>query len=81
LAVVVGFRAQQSAHQLIERTAYELCGQIPLFVSDGLDSYAVALPDRYHVRVLHSPTGKLGSPRSTKKPHPDLRYAQVVKKR
>lgn len=79
---MVGPRSQQSAHQLIERTAYVLSGQMPLFVSDGLDSYKVALLDRYHVSVLHPRTGKRGRPRSAeKRPHPDLRYAQVVKKR
>ena len=82
LAVVVGPRTQQSAHQLVGRTALVLCGRLPLFVSDGLDSYGVALLDRYHVNVFHSPTGKRGRPRSPEKqPAPDLRYAQVVKKR
>jgi hypothetical protein len=53
-----------------------------LFVSDGLDSYGVALLERYHVKVSYSPTGKRGRPRlPEKKPAPDLRYAQVVKKR
>lgn len=82
LAVVVGPRTQQSAHQLIDRTAYVLCGKLPLFVSDGLDSYGVALLDRYHVNVSYPPTGRRGRPRlPEKQPHPDLRYAQVVKKR
>jgi IS1 family transposase len=82
LAVVVGPRSQHCAYQLIERTSYVLCGQIPLFVSDGLDCYGVALLDRYHVRIFHPPTGKRGRPRcAEKRPHPDLRYAQVVKKR
>jgi IS1 family transposase len=82
LAVVVGPRSQESASQLIDRTAYVLCGQMPLFVSDGLDSYGVALLDRYHVIVTYSPTGKRGRPRcAEKQPIPELRYAQVVKKR
>ena len=82
LAMVVGPRSQQSAHQLIDRTAYVLCGKLPLFVSDGFDSYGVALLERYHVKVSYPPTGKRGRPRVAKKlPAPDLRYAQVVKKR
>ena len=82
LAVVVGPRTQPSAHQLVDRTAHVLCGQLPLFVSDGLDCYGVALLDRYHVKVFHSPTGKRGRPRlPEKQPVPQLRYAQVVKKR
>jgi hypothetical protein len=55
---------------------------MPLFVSDGLDSYGVALLERYHVNVSYPPTGKRGRPRSPeKRPLPDLRYAQLVKKR
>jgi len=82
LAVVVGPRTQHSAHQLVHRTAHVLCGQLPLFVSDGLDSYGVALLDCYHVNVSYPPTGKRGRPRAPEKqPNPDLRYAQVVKKR
>ena len=82
LAVVVGPRSQCSANRLIERTAYVLCGKLPLFVSDGLNAYGVALLDSYHVIVSHPPTGKRGRPRSPEKqPDPDLRYAQVVKKR
>lgn len=79
---MLGPRSQQSADQLIDRTAYVLCGKLPLFVSDGLDSYGVALLERYHVRVSYPPTGKRGRPRVAKKrPVPDLRYAQLVKKR
>jgi IS1 family transposase len=82
LAVVLGPRSKQSADGLIERIAYVLCGNLPLFVSDGLDSYGVALLKRYHVKVSFPPTGKRGRPRIAKKlPTPDLRYAQVVKER
>lgn len=82
LALVVGPRSQKRATELIESTAYVLAGQMPLFVSDGLDSYGVALLDRYHVTVTHPPTGKRGRPRCPeKKPIPELRYAQVVKKK
>jgi len=82
LAIVVGPRSQASASQLIDKTAYVLCGQLPLFVSDGLDSYGVALLNRYHVHVSYPPTGKRGRPRSPEnQPSPDLRYAQLVKKR
>lgn len=80
--MVVGPRCQQRATELIECTAYVLNGQMPLFVSDGLDSYGVALLNRYHVTVTYPPTGKRGRPRCPeKKPIPELRYAQVVKKK
>jgi len=82
LAVVVGPRSQHSANQLIERTAHVLCGRLPLFVSDGLDSYGTALLERYHVKVSYPPTGRRGRPRlPEKRPIEDLRYVQVVKKR
>jgi hypothetical protein len=78
----VGPRSQQSAHQLIHRTAYVLCGKLPLFVSDGLDCYGVALLEQYHLKVPYPRTGKRGRPRTVKKlPVADLRYGQVVKKR
>jgi hypothetical protein len=81
LAVVVGPRSQQSAHHLIQRTAYVLCGKLPLFVSDGFDAYGVALLERYHLKVSYPHTGKRGRPRTAKKLPADLRYGQVVKKR
>ena len=78
----MGPRSQQSAHQLIHRTAYVLCGKLPLFVSDGLDCYGVALLEQYHLKVSYPRTGKRGRPRTVKKlPVADLRYGQVVKKR
>jgi hypothetical protein len=53
-----------------------------LFVSDLLDSYGVGLLDRYHVSVFSPPTGKRGRPAlSGKKPIPELRYSQGVKKK
>jgi len=59
-----------------------LVGRLPLFASDGLDQYGVALFDRWHVEVPCPRTGKPGRPRGpAKHPHPDLRYVQVVKKR
>ena len=82
LAVVVGPRTPQSARHLIQRTAYVLCGKLPLFVSDGLDGYGVALLEQYHLKVSYPRTGKRGRPRTSKKrPIADLRYGQVVKKR
>lgn len=82
LALVVGPRTQSSANALIERTASVLIGRLPLFVSDGLDQYGIALFDRWHTNVPYPPTGKRGRPRSPAKVAlPELRYAQVVKRR
>jgi hypothetical protein len=82
LALVLGPRTQPSADQLVARTASVLAGPLPLFVSDGLDQYGVALFERWHVEVSYPPTGKRGRPRKPAKiPVPELRYAQVVKRR
>lgn len=82
LALVVGPRTQGSADKLISRSASVLVGRLPLFVSDGLDQYGVALFDRWHVEVPHPQTGRPGRPRKPAKVAlPELRYAQVVKHR
>lgn len=82
LALVVGPRTQEQADQLIQRTARVLAGPLPLFCSDGLDQYSVALLDCYCVTKEYPRTGRRGRPRKPKHlPAPDLRYAQVVKRR
>ncbi len=82
LAHVVGPRNHASAETLIQRTDKRITGELPLFVSDGLDLYSIALTEQYHVTVTFPKTGKRGRPRKPKKvPRPDLRYAQVVKYR
>lgn len=82
LALVVGSRTQEQADQLIQRTAHVLAGSVPLFCSDGLDEYSVALLDCYCVTKEYPRTGRRGRPRKPKQlPAPDLRYAQVVKRR
>ena len=82
LAHVVGPRNHASAETLIQRTDKRITGELPLFVSDGLDLYSIALMEQYHVTVTFPKTGKRGRPRKPKKvPRPDLRYAQVVKYR
>lgn len=80
VASVLGQRDQESADTLIQKTDGRIGGDLPLFVSDGLDFYANALLERYHVVVTFPRTGKPGRPRKPRKiPRPDLRYAQVVK--
>ena len=82
LALVVGPRTQEKADQLIQRTARVLVGPLPLFCSDSLDQYSVALLDCYCVTKEYPRTGLRGRPRKPKQlPAPDLRYAQVVKRR
>lgn len=75
LSLVVGPRTQDSADELVGRMANVLVGRLPLFASDGLDQYGVALFDRWHVEVPYPPTGKRGRPRNpAKHPDPDLYY-------
>ena len=82
LALVVGPRTQTSADELIGRTASVLVGRLPLFASDGLDQYGVALFDRWHGEVPQPRTGRRGRPSNpTKVVLPELRYVQVVKHR
>jgi hypothetical protein len=59
-----------------------LVGRLPLFASDGLDQYGVALLEQWHTEVPYPRTGKRGRPRNpAKQPLPELSYVQVVKKR
>ena len=54
----------------------------PIYVTDGLDFYKVALLNHYGLRIEYPKTGKRGRPRNQKIVPPDyLKYAQVVKKR
>lgn len=82
LALVVGPRTQETAHEVVGRTATVLAGPLPLFASDGLDHYRVALFERWHLEVPYARTGRRGRPRNpARHPRPDLRYVQVVKRR
>ena len=79
---MVAPRTQAGADELIGRTASVLVGRLPLFISDGLDQYGVALFDRWHVEVSQPRTGRAGRPRNPQKVAvPELRYAQLVKHR
>jgi IS1 family transposase len=82
LALVVGPRTQGSANELIRRTASVLIGRLPIFASDGLDHYGVALFDRWHLEVPQPRTGRPGRPRHPAKATvAELRYVQLVKHR
>lgn len=57
-------------------------GSWPIWVSDGLDCYGEALKNRHPVLKTYPRTGERGRPRRPKLVAcPELRYAQVVKKR
>ena len=81
LTTLVGPRTYETALTLIQQTARIVLG-IPVFFSDGFSSYLAALIECFHTLQHFPRTGKPGRPRKpVKEPHPDLVYAQVVKKR
>jgi transposase-like protein len=81
LAAYVGPRTFHSALRLIQMTAAVVCG-MPCFFSDGFSSYWPALVAVYHQIKEFARTGKRGRPRKpVLEPHPELVYAQLVKKK
>jgi hypothetical protein len=71
------------AEPLIDETEKRLAGgSWPVWVSDGLDCYGEALKNRHCLLETYPRTGKRGRPRRPRLVVcPELRYAQVVKKR
>lgn len=81
LSHVVGERSQKSADLLIKKTAQRLKA-MPLFVTDGLKFYKIALLKQYGKLQGFVRTGKRGRPRlSILIPDELLKYAQVIKQR
>ena len=79
LSHVVGERSQKIADKLVANTA-KMLRSIPLFVTDGLKLYTIALRKQYGKLQLFAPTGKRGRPRSPKLIVDELlNYAQVIK--
>ena len=81
LSHVVGERSQESADRLIKRTA-ECLKSLPLFVTDGLKFYKIALLKQFGKLQTFDRTGKRGRPRLPRLvPDKLLKYAQVIKQR
>jgi IS1 family transposase len=81
LAHVVGERSQKSADRLVKRTAQCLKG-MPLFVTDGLKFYRIALLKQYGRLKSFARTGKRGRPRLSRLMSDELlKYAQIIKQR
>jgi len=81
LSHVVGERSQKIADQLVANTVKKL-KSIPLFVTDGLNLYTMALRKQYGKLKPFAPTGKRGRPRSPRLIVDELlKYAQVIKMR
>jgi IS1 family transposase len=82
VAFTVGPRKQYVADELVKLTDDCLSDNKPVYVTDGLDFYKVALLNHYGLRVDYPKTGKRGRPKNPKIVPPQyLKYAQVVKKR
>jgi IS1 family transposase len=61
----VGERSQESADKLVERTA-KCLKAVPLFVTDGLKFYKIALLKQYGKLRSFARTGKRGRPRRSR---------------
>jgi IS1 family transposase len=82
LAFVVGERTQAQANQLVGRVAQVTDETIPFFTSDQLTAYQTALLQVYGEWYQPERRGTRGClPLPRRRPLPDLRYAQVVKRR
>ena len=80
---VVGKRTMKNAKKLVAKLDEVTDDTIPFFTSDELRHYERALLETYGiVREVPRESGKRGRPTKPKlMPPPQLRYAQVVKKR
>src|SRR5512136_1703639 len=78
LSHVVGERSQKSADRLVKRTA-QCLKDMPLFVTDGLKFYRIALLKQYGRLQSFARTGKRGRPRLSRLiPDELLKYAQIL---
>ena len=81
LSHVVGERSQKIADKLVAVTAKRL-KSIPLFATDGLKLYTIALRKQYGTLKQFAPTGRRGRPRNPRLIVDELlKYAQVIKMR
>ncbi|MBW2087069.1 MAG: hypothetical protein JRI54_13745 [Deltaproteobacteria bacterium] len=82
LAWHVGGRTMKDAYALVEKIKAVLSEPAGLFVSDDLPLYREPLLHSFGRLVIPPRTGKPGRPCNPYwEPGPDLRYAQVIKKR
>lgn len=82
VAFVVGTRTEENAHLLLQRVVAVTDAPLPFFTSDQLPAYAEALLAVYGQWTPPARHGKRGRyPAPRRMPLPNLRYAQVVKRR
>jgi transposase-like protein len=81
LSHVVGERSQKIADKLVANTVKRL-KSIPLFATDGLKLYTIALRKQYGTLKQFAPTGRRGRPRNPRLiVDVLLKYVQVIKMR
>jgi IS1 family transposase len=81
LSHVVGERSQKIADKLVANTVKRL-KSIPLFATDGLKLYTIALRKQYGTLKQFAPTGRRGRPRNPRLIVDGLlKYVQVIKMR
>ena len=81
LSHVVGERSQKIADKLVANTVKRL-KSIPLFATDGLKLYTIALRKQYGTLKQFAPTGRRGGPRNPRLIVDGLlKYVQVIKMR
>jgi IS1 family transposase len=82
VAFTIGPRKQYVADELVKLTDDCLSVNKPVFVTDGLEFYKIALLNHFGIQIEYPKTGKRGRPKKPEiVPSNDLNYAQVVKKR
>jgi hypothetical protein len=82
VAFIIGPRKQYFADKLVKLTDDCLSKNKPIYVTDGLNFYKVALLNHYGLLINYPKTGKRGRPRNPKIVPPNyLNYAHIVKKR
>jgi len=77
---VAGKRRQSEANKLLKMINDRTDGNIPPFTSDDLKQYKTAILKSYGIKEERNGKEGMRKPRKLKiKPHPDLKYAKVVK--
>ena len=79
-SLVIGKRNRELINNLVGGVKKVTDEHIPFFTSDELKTYKTEILEHHGIEEEVKRTGKRGRPRKPRKiPHPDLKYAQVVK--
>lgn len=82
VSFIVGKRRQEEANRLLKTTRARSDGHIPLFISDDLNQYKIAILNAYGNKEVIPQTGCIGRPKSSKLVPPnDLMYCRVIKQK